>query len=256
MSQNSIRKILNEGNWYHTFLYDDIKTKGTFDYTNNMSDLNLPSLEDLEVLDVGCSDGFFSKYFVESLNAKNVTGVDINNYDGEVAFEVLDSYKPQFKEKYESHNDFKRLSDAYSDLSLKDSNKFNFIKKIYEIPNISFESGSIYELEKFHPRDVVFCGSLFEHLRDPVTAMEQLLFTTKEFCIIDISNTFKSLRIGKKPYIEYTNTGGNFFKYSENSVLQMMSNVGFKKVSILSSYKIKIEKYGYKIPHSVFIGYK
>ena len=30
----------------------------------------------------------------------------------------------------------------------------------------------------------------------------------------------------------------------------------FKKVTKLSSYKIKIEKYGYKIPHAVMIGYK
>ena len=35
-----------------------------------------------------------------------------------------------------------------------------------------------------------------------------------------------------------------------------MKNVGFKNVNVLKDYKIKIEKYGYKIPHGIFIGYK
>ena len=256
MSKNSIEKILCEGNWYHTFEYENIKTKGTFNYIETIKELNLPSFENMNVLDVGCSDGFFSKYFSDTLNAKNVIGIDINKYDGGVAFEVLNSYKEDFEKKYESHNDFPALQKAYAELGLENSNKFNFIKKIFNIENIIYEYGSIYDLSKFQDTDVVFCGSLFEHLRDPITAIEQLYQSTKNFCIIDISNTFKSMRIGNKPYLEYTNSGGNFYKYSDNSILQMMTNVGFKNVKILSSYKIKIEKYGYKIPHTVFIGYK
>ena len=256
MSEISKKKILQDGNWYHTFAYEDIKTKGTFNYIDTVLELNLPSFENKDVLDVGCSDGFFSKFFSDTLNAKSVIGIDINKYDGGVAFDVLNSYKEDFEKKYESHNDFPLLKDAYNELGLEDSNKFNFIKKIFNIENIFFEYGSIYDLSKFQETDVVFCGSLFEHLRDPITAMEQLFLATKNFCIIDISNTFKSIRFGSKPYLEYTNSGGNFYKYSDNSILQMMSNVGFNKVNILSSYKIKIEKYGYKIPHTVFIGYK
>ena len=89
--------------------------------------MNLPSFENKDVLDVGCSDGFFSKFFSETLNAKSVIGIDINKYDGGVAFDVLNSYKEDFK-KYESHNDFPLLKDAYNELGLEDSNKFNFIK--------------------------------------------------------------------------------------------------------------------------------
>jgi len=35
-----------------------------------------------------------------------------------------------------------------------------------------------------------------------------------------------------------------------------MENIGFKNVSVMKKYKIKIEKYGYKIPHIVIIGYR
>ncbi len=256
MSENSIKNIFQNGNWYHTFEYQNIITKGTFDYREIIKTLGIPSLKNLDVLDVGCSDGFFSKYFIEKLNASSVTGVDINKYDGDIAFEVLKSYEKNFKDKYEEHNDFLSLRDDYHALGLKDSNKFNFVKKVFDIKGMKFENGSIYDLFPFGQYDFVFCGSLFEHLRDPITAFEQLLFATKNFCIVDISNTFRSYRIGSKPYLEYTNSGGNFFKYSDNSVIQIMKNVGFKDVKVLSSYKIKIEKYGYKIPHTVFVGYK
>jgi len=207
------------------------------------------------VLDVGCSDGFFSKYFIENLNASKVTGLDINKYDGSIAFEVLKNYEEDFKLKYNNHNDFEILKESYENLGLVDANKFLLIKKIYDL-NIDFVEGSIYELEKYKNYDVTFCGSLLEHLRDPVTAVEQLYISTNNFCIIDVSNTFSSKLFRNKPLLEYTNSGGNFFKYSKEAILAIMKNVGFKNVSVLKDYKIKIEKYGYKIPHGVFIGYK
>ena len=36
----------------------------------------------------------------------------------------------------------------------------------------------------------------------------------------------------------------------------LLKNVGFKSVERLKRYKIKIEKYDYKIQHSIFIGIK
>lgn len=121
---------------------------------------------------------------------------------------------------------------------------------------MDYEFGSIYDLKSLPNFDVTFCGSLLEHLRDPITAIEQLYFKTDKFSIIDISNSFNSGIFKKKSYLKYVGSGGNFFHYSEQGVKEIMENVGFKKVTKLSSYKIKIEKYGYKIPHAVMIGYK
>ena len=220
-----------------------------------MDKLKLPDMNSLKVLDVGCSDGFFSKYFLEELKASYVLGLDINKYDGSVAFEVLDSYQKNFEVKYNKHNDFVELNKEYLKLGLENSNKYLLIKKIYDL-NMEFKEGSIYELEEYNNFDVTFCGSLLEHLRDPITAVEQLYLATNKYCIIDVSNTFSTRFLRKKPYIEYTNSGGNFFKYSNESIMSVMKNVGFNNVENLSNYKIKIQKYGYKIPHGVFIGYK
>jgi 2-polyprenyl-3-methyl-5-hydroxy-6-metoxy-1,4-benzoquinol methylase len=245
------KKIISEGEWYHKIIYDGVASSGTFDYNSLISMLNFPAMDNLSVLDVGCSDGFFSKYFLSHLNASYVTGVDFNQYDGSVAFEVLNSHKNSFEEKYQVHNDFKRLSREYELLGLENSNKYLLLKKIFEL-NMEYREGSIYNLENFQNHDVTFCGSLLEHLRDPITAIEQLYFKTDKYCIIDISNSFKS----KKPYLKYTNSGGNFFQYSPVSITSMMKNIGFKDVKVLKEYKIKIEKYGYKIPHAIVIGYK
>jgi len=247
----SAKRIITEGEWYHKVVFDDVYSNGTFDYNNLIYDINFPKLDNLTVLDVGCSDGFFSKYFLESLNAKHVLGIDFNQYDGSVAFEVLNQYENEFKEKYLSHNDYQTLKSEYEILGLKNSNKFLLMKKLFNL-NMTFEEGSIYDLSQFENFDVTFCGSLLEHLRDPITAVEQLYLKTKEFCIIDVSNSFNS----RKPYLKYIPSGGNFFHYSNSAIISIMNNVGFQNVKVLKKYKIKIEKYGYRIPHTVFIGYK
>ncbi len=253
---DSINKILQLGTWYHTFEINNIKTKGTYDYTSLVNELSFPKLDNMKILDVGCSDGFFSKYFVEELGANYVLGVDINKYDSSIAFEVLNSFENEYSVKYESHNDFDLLSGEYQKLGLENSNKYLFIKKILDL-NIDFEYGSIYNLSKFDNFDVTFCGSLLEHLRDPITAIEQLYFKTNNFCIIDISNKIKSPFFQRrKALLEYTGAGGNFFRYTNDSVKLMMETIGFKNVKILNNYKIKIEKYDYHIPHSLIIGYK
>jgi 2-polyprenyl-3-methyl-5-hydroxy-6-metoxy-1,4-benzoquinol methylase len=245
------KKIISDGEWYHKIIFDNVSSLGTFDYNPLVDTLNFPQMDNLSVLDVGCSDGFFSKYFLDNLNAKSVTGVDFNQYDGSVAFEVLNTYKGNFEEKYKIHNDFERLNNEYRVLGLDNSNKYLLLKKIFNL-NMEYREGNIYELEDFQNHDITFCGSLLEHLRDPITAIEQLYFKTDKFCIIDISNSFKS----SKPYLKYTNSGGNFFQYSTSSITSMMKNIGFSEVKVLKEYKIKIEKYGYKIPHAVVIGHK
>jgi SAM-dependent methyltransferase len=251
-----IKNIFTQGEWYHTLDYKNSSSNGTFDYRNLIKNLNFPSMDGKSVLDVGCSDGFFSKYFLEDLSAKFVQGVDINKYDGSVAFEVLNSYKDVFEEKYENHDDFTPLKKSYGELGLINSNKFLLLKKIFNL-NMDYSFGSIYDLSDFEIHDITFCGSLLEHLRDPITAIEQLFFKTGDYCIIDVSNSFNyKLPFINKPFLKYTGSGGNFYHYSDNAISLMMKNIGFKKVSILKKYKIKIEKYDYKIPHTLFIGFK
>ncbi len=251
----SIENIFRNGTWYHSVEYNNIKSKGTFDYTQIIKDLNFPSMKNMDVLDVGCSDGFFSKYFLEELDANHVLGIDINNYDGSIAFDVLSSFEKEYEEKYKSHNDFDKLKEDYEILGLNNSNKFLLLKNLFNL-NMDYKNASIYDMKNLENRDVTFCGSLLEHLRDPISAIEQLYFKTNNFCIIDVSNTFKSSVLFPKPYLKYTGAGGNFYNYSDEAIKLMMKAVGFKNIKTLKNYRINIEKYNYKIRHTLFIGYK
>jgi len=254
--EKSIKNIFENGKWYHSVAYKNIKSTGTFDYTQLASKLNFPMMNGKSVLDVGCSDGFFSKFFIEDLKAIKVTGVDFNNYDGSVAFEVLKSKEEDYIEKYESQNDYKELKDDYHSLGLKTPNKFELLKKVFDL-NMLYSSGSIYDLSNFDSHDVTFCGSLLEHLRDPVTAIEQLYFKTGDYCIVDISNSLTGIyRLSNSPLIKYTGAGGNFFHHSEKAIALIMQAVGFKKIKTIKRYRIKIQKYNYTIPHAILIGYK
>tara|TARA_Y100000816_G_scaffold271370_1_gene235874 strand:- start:1924 stop:2703 length:780 start_codon:yes stop_codon:yes gene_type:complete len=254
--ENEIINIFTNGTWYHSVNYKNIKSNGTFDYTDLVYNLNFPTMKGLTVLDVGCSDGFFSKFFLEELKAEKVTGVDFNLYDGSVAFEVLNSNEEEYKEKYNNQNDYENLKFSYESLGLLNSNKFELLKKVFNL-NMDYKFGSIYDLSDFKKHDVTFCGSLLEHLRDPVTAIEQLYSSTEKFTIIDISNSLTGIyNIFNRPLSKYTGAGGNFYHHSEKAISLMMKAVGFKDVRLMKRYKIKIEKYGYKIPHAIIIGFK
>ena len=56
--KQSIKKIFSEGTWYHAVDFEDVTTKGTFDYRELVTELNFPQMDKLSVLDIGCSDGF------------------------------------------------------------------------------------------------------------------------------------------------------------------------------------------------------
>lgn len=254
-SLSAIENIFTKGVWYHSFQYSKFKSQGTFDYSEKIKELNLPNLENKSILDVGCSDGYFSYHFKKNMNAKRVLGIDFNKYDGEVNFEVLNKFKKEQSNKHKNHNDFKSLKDSYSELGLSDANKFQLIKKVYDV-DIEFKSGSIYNLSEFENFDVTFCGSLLEHLRDPITAIEQLYFKTNEFCIIDVSNPFNRLNLLRMPLIKYSGASGHFYRISETAAKLIMEKIGFKNVRIISRYKIKNLKYGNYQKHFVLYGEK
>lgn len=249
------KKIFTEGTWYHTFKLNEFNSVGTFDYSEKIKDLNIPNLTNKTILDVGCSDGYFSYYFKDKLKAKKVLGIDYNQYDGTANFEVLNSYKKEQSSKHRSHNDFSVLKKAYYELGLRDSNKFNLIKKVFNL-DIEFKKASVYNLSELDNFDVTFCGSLLEHLRDPITAIEQLYYKTNEFCVIDVSNPFNRLNILQLPLLKYSGASGHFYRLSQNATELIMEKVGFRNIQIISKYKIKNLKHGNLQKHFVIYGEK
>ena len=104
--------------------------------------------------------------------------LDLNNYDGSIAFDVLDSKKDNYVKKYDSHNDYNKLNKDYKKLGLNNSNKFLLLKKINDL-NMDFYNGSIYDLTKFNNSDVTFCGSLFRTPKRPYYCNRATLFQNR-----------------------------------------------------------------------------
>jgi 2-polyprenyl-3-methyl-5-hydroxy-6-metoxy-1,4-benzoquinol methylase len=212
-----------------------------------------PRLDDKSVLDVGCSDGFFSMYFKKNLNAKSVLGLDSNRYDGNSAIEHMLSEDSSYVEKYQASNDYSKFKSIYESFDLGDANKFKFIAKLYEL-DLKFQNGSIYDMSNLPKFDFVFCGSLIEHLRDPITAVEQLYDRTNDLCIIDLSSPLNRIFNWKRfPIIRYMNSGGCFYNFSETAFKQLVLKCGFKSVEIGYRYKLFDKKTKRMTPHSVFI---
>ena len=231
--------ILQNGNWYHTFEVGKFLTPGTYDYRQIVQQIPWPSMDGRSVLDVGCSDGFFSFFFAHNLNAKSVVAVDANPYDGSVPVEVTSSKRQSFEEKYKDNNDFFRLNKSYDSLKLGNANKLLFLKTIDLSNKVNFVEDTIYSLERVEASDVVYCGSLLEHLRDPITALEKLRIVTKKTLIIDLSGPLRlPWPASKLPLLSYNSGGGSFYNISPRALIDIMKSIGFASVESLFRYKI------------------
>ncbi len=253
ITKEELKILFEKGRWYHTFEYDGLKSNGTYDYRKLIQKMGLPSVKGMTVLDVGCADGYFSYYFKKYGDAISVLGIDSNKYDGNSAIEHMVKQDSIYKEKYSKGNDFNNFESIYKKLSLNDSNKFNLIKEIYS-QDIEFMNASIYDLSKLPKFDFVFCGSLIEHLRDPITAVEQLYSKTGKCCVIDLSSTLSNYLNPLRLYlVGYTGSGGSFYNFSETAFKKLLTEVGFTSIKIASRYEIKNNRTHKNTPHTVFI---
>jgi 2-polyprenyl-3-methyl-5-hydroxy-6-metoxy-1,4-benzoquinol methylase len=239
--ESAIVEIITRGSWYHTFSIGDLETNGVYDLRDVVGNIPWPSMHNKTVLDAGCSDGFFSLFFAETLGAKKVLGLDSNSYNGKVAVDVLSRTLRDYEKKYNRLNDFTFLGEYYKSLNLSDCNKFKFIKQIFSCESLEFIPGSIYDLTKSKlSADIVFCGSLLEHLRDPISAIESLHQATKDICIIDVSSVIRQpFSFAPFPLMTYTGGGGAFYNFNFSAVKAIMQSVGFHSVNKLASYKVR-----------------
>lgn len=148
MNRDEIIARVNEAQWYQRFeILPGIVTPGIIDAPLRWSLLKLPeSFEGKEVLDVGCSSGYFS-FEMEKRGAKRVVAIDVASAEMSgfaLAAEIL-----------ESTVEFSQAS-------------------VYDITP-----------ERFGTFDIVlFLGCLY-HLRHPLLALELLYQVCKDYMILE-----------------------------------------------------------------------
>lgn len=256
---NELKELFEEGRWYHCFRHEGLTSNGTYDVEKYIPFYGFKNdYKGRTVLDVGCSDGYFSIWMKEH-GADRVCGVDSNKYDGSLAFVPSNAFKQEHEKKYMQYaDDYTRFHSIYEQLGLDNSNKFLMMAKLKKLV-IEYYNGTIYDLSPYGEFDIVMCNDLLEHLRDPITAIEQLYFATKERCIITVSSAMKTGWLERnKPIVRYRGhiSGGSFFSLSEAAVIAMCQAAGFKQTEVVNRFEMVNRRHGVTNSHFVVHAYK
>ena len=145
--------------WFHTIdLPDGSCTPGVFDTRACSTRLDWPTIDGLRCLDVGTADGFWA-FEMERRGAAEVVAIDVDDP------RQLDLPPEALERDFETFlasaaNRKRHFEQAAAALSSR-------VRRL---------ACSVYDLDPgVHGKfDVVFCGTLLIHLRDPVRALERI----------------------------------------------------------------------------------
>ena len=162
-----------------------------------------------------------------------------------------------YEKKYSQYAaDYDRFHSIYDQYGLKDSNKLLLMSTLKKL-EIEFHNGTIYDLASYGKFDLVMCNDLLEHLRDPITAIEQLYLATKGKCIITTvaPSPKEQLFARRKPILTYQGhlASGGYYIMTEASVIAMCKAAGFRKVEIVSRFAIFNK--AHKVPVRLFVAH-
>lgn len=256
---SNLEELFEKGRWYHCFRHEGLISNGTYDIAQYIDYYKFDNnYTGKTILDIGCSDGYFS-IWMKRHGAERVLGVDSNRYDGSLAFVPSIAFKKAHEEKYELYaNDYFGFKSIYEQFGLNNSNKLLLMSKLTGL-DVEFSNGSIYDLAGYGGFDVVMCNDLLEHLRDPITAIEQLYFVTQEKCIITVSSAMKTNWFNrKKPLALYQGhiSGGSFFSLSEEAVQAMCLSAGFRRSEVVGRFEMLNRRHKVTNSHFVIHAYK
>lgn len=206
--------------WYHTLeLADGVVTEGMFDHRPAVRHYLLPaSLTGKRCLDVGTMDGFWA-FEMERRGASEVVAADLADP------EELD-WPPQWRARIETTMDetkAERFRLAHQMLG----------SRVQRVERSVYDLGA--DLGEF---DLIFCGDLLVHLKDPVTAVQRMRSLCRGSTII--CNPLDRLpRWSRRPLAEFD--GIDEFRWwmlSEASLRRMMLACGFAHVEVGRRFKL------------------
>lgn len=200
--------------WYHTIeLAEGVVTEGMFDHRPAVHRYMLPeSLAGMRCLDVGTMDGFWA-FEMERRGAREVIAADVGEVDD------LD-WPPRWRARVEPTLD--QTKEAR--FRLAHTTLGSSVKRIER---------SVYELDAdLGQFDLIFCGDLLVHLKDPITAIERLRAVCGGSAIV--CNPVRRFRLGRRRALAEFD-GIEEFRWwllSEASVERMMLATGFARVEV------------------------
>jgi tRNA (mo5U34)-methyltransferase len=203
--------------WYHTIdVAPGVTTKGQFDLRPIVDQLPWPDVRGKRCLDVGTFDGFMA-FELERRGAAEVVAVDIEDHH-------LWDWPPDYRAEVDRTVE----REAWPPKGAG----FRIISELTG-SKVDWRPVSVYDLSsadlgKF---DVVVCGSLMLHLRDPIRALEEIRRVTDGYFLsseqIELSLTLTSRR---QPLFTLNGSGGlcQWFNFNAAGHERLVYAAGFE----------------------------
>jgi tRNA (mo5U34)-methyltransferase len=216
---NALQRQVERLPWYHTHdLGDGVVTPGMFDHRAVVDRYLIPGdLSGMRCLDVGTMDGFWA-FEMERRGAAEVVAADLASPDD------LD-WPPRWRER------------ITPELDETKAERFALVRQALGSAVQRVER-SVYELDvDLGHFDLIFCGDLLIHLKDPITALQRMLRVCRGSTIV--CTPVKRFRFGRGPLVEFD--GIDEFQWwllSEAALERMMRAVGFERVELGPSFEL------------------
>ena len=212
--------------WYHTLeLGDGVVTRGMFDHRPVLARYGLPEdLSGLRCLDVGTMDGFWA-FELERRGAAEVLAADLPDPE---ALDWPDSLREQHVKSLDERKE-DRFGYAHEALG----------SRVERVERSVYELGP--DLGRF---DLVFCGDLLVHLKDPVTALERIRGVCAGRAII--ANPIKRFRFRERRALAELEGIDEFTWWVTNlaGLVRMTRAAGFRRVEALEPFELPFREGG------------
>ena len=207
--------------WYHTHdLGEDVVTRGMFDHRPVADRYLIPEdLTGMRCLDVGTMDGFWA-FEMERRGAEEVVATDLGSP------EDLD-WPPRWRQR------------VTTELDETKEERFYLVHGAYRSAVQRVER-SVYELDEtdLGRFDLVFCGDVLVHLKDPITALERMLSVCRSSAVV--CNPIVRFPLGRGRALAQFDGISEFqwWELSESALERMMRAVGFERVEVGASFEL------------------
>lgn len=171
--------------WYHAIdLGDGIVTPGPFELTGTLHHYPLPEdMRGMRVLDVGASNGFYS-YEFERRGAAEVVALDLESW-------VSHDWGPRKRAELERYGADERRT--FDDKQMRGG--FELVGRALGSQRVRKVELPIYAIapETLGSFDLVFCGAMLMHVRDPILGIVRMRSVCRDqgSIVISISSTLE-----------------------------------------------------------------